>query len=137
MFLSSEHWGAREGLSERHEVSVESRYLCLLVRRGQWGRSHSRRLGGGCGKVQMGGDGVRTGCGVGEREQTAKALGDGTGGRFNVGYREEAGEVKDEPPPEFLVEDEVSSAVRTGEPGLGEGHGHCGRDSLVFSFHTF
>lgn len=46
----------------------------------------------------MGGDGVRTGCGVGEREQTAKALGDGTGGRFNVGYREEAGEVKDDPP---------------------------------------
>lgn len=56
-------WTAGElpkGLGERLEqVAVESRSLCLLVRGGWWGRRHSRRLGRGCGKVQVGDGGVK------------------------------------------------------------------------------
>lgn len=61
------------------------------VRRGRWGRRHSRRLGRGCGKVQVGDDGVRRGCGVGERRWMAGTLGDEAGGRCDVGSRQGGG----------------------------------------------
>lgn len=94
-------WTAGElpkGLGERLEqVSVESGSLCLLVRRGWWGRRHSRRLGRGCGKVQVGDGGVRRGCGVGERREMAGTLGDDAGGRRDAGSRQGVGGVEGDP----------------------------------------